>query len=162
MIEELGTVVAIDGNSVWVETQVKTTCAGCKASDACPTSTIAKAFTPKANHVLVQVPCELAIGQQVKIGISEKALLKASLMVYVVPLILLIFVASIFMSVFPAAHELMALGFASMSALGGFWWASSYAKRPQHKHQFAPIFLGATIAQVITYKHEIPVHKIQS
>jgi sigma-E factor negative regulatory protein RseC len=160
MIEEMGTVVAVEGNHVWVETQVKTTCAGCKASDACPTSTIAKAFTPKANHVFLEVPCKLAIGQQVKIGISEKALLWASLMVYILPLLLMIVSATIFITIFPNTHELLALLVASFAAFLGFWWASVFSKRPRNKHQFTPIFLGATVSSVITYKHEIPVHKI--
>lgn len=160
MIEEMGTVVAVDGNFVWVETQIKTTCASCKASDACPTSTIAKAFTPKANHVYMAVPCALQVGQQVKIGISEQALLLASVMVYLLPLLLMITTAMMLMGVFPQMHELFALLLSSMAALGGFWWASAFSKRPRHQHQFMPIFLGATIMPVITYKHEIPTHKI--
>lgn len=161
MIEEMGTVVAVDGSHIWVETQVKTTCAGCKASDACPTSTIAKAFTPKSNHVFLEVPCLLAVGQQVKIGISEKALLWASLMVYIVPLLLLIVSATIFDAIFPNVHELIGLLVASIAALCGFWWASVFSKHPRNKHQFMPIFLGATISPVVTHKHEIPVHKIE-
>ncbi|MFT6269701.1 MAG: sigma-E factor negative regulatory protein RseC [Alphaproteobacteria bacterium] len=161
MIEEMGTVVAVEGNHVWVETQVKTTCAGCKASDACPTSTIAKAFTPKANHVLLEVPCVIGVGQQVKIGISEKALLWASLMVYVVPLLLLIISATIFEALFPNVHELIALFVASLAAFCGFWWASVFSKHPRNKHKFMPVFLGATISPVVTHKHEIPVYKIE-
>lgn len=160
MIEEIGTVVAIEDDHVWVETQVKTTCAGCKASDACPTSTIAKAFTPKSNHVRIEVPCKLALGQQVKIGISEMALLRASIMVYIVPLLLLIISAAVFVTLFPQAHELLALGFSSLAALGGLWWASAFSKRPRNKHQFTPVFLGATISPVVSHKHEIPVHKL--
>jgi len=160
LIEEVGTIRAVEGNYVWVETQVKTTCSGCKASDACPTSTIAKAFTPKSNHVYLEVPCELAIGQQVKIGINERALLAASIMVYIVPLIAMMLSAVIIMSLLPKIHELIALAISCFAALGGFWWASSYAKQPRNEHKFKPVFLGATINPTITHKHEIPVHKI--
>ena len=160
MIEETGTIVAVDGNHVWVETQVKTTCTSCKASDACPTSTIAKAFTPKANHVLVEVPCELAVGQQVKIGISERALVAASIMVYILPLLAMILSATLIMSAFPSVHEIIVLALSCVAALGGFWWASYYSKRPHNEHKFRPIFLGATINPTVTHKHEIPMHKI--
>lgn len=162
MIEESGRVVAVEGNYVWIETQVKTTCAGCKASDACPTSTIAKAFTPKANHVYMEVPCALSVGQQVKIGIHEQALLMASTMVYIIPLLLLIITAAGTMVVFPDLHELIVLALASLAAAGGFWWASAYTKQACNKHKFAPVFLGATINPVLTHKHEIPMHKIDS
>lgn len=161
MIEETGIVVAVEGNHVWLETQVKTTCSSCKASDACPTSTIAKAFTPKANHVFMEVPCVLTVGQQVKIGISEKALMSASIMVYILPLIAMILSATVLMAVFPSMHELMALGLSCIAALGGFWWASYYSKRPHNAHKFRPVFLGATINPTVTHKHEIPMHKIE-
>lgn len=152
--------MAVEGNHVWVETQVKTTCTSCKASDACPTSTIAKAFTPKANHVLVEVPCALAVGQQVKIGISERALVSASIMVYILPLMAMIVSATILMAIFPKIHELLVLALSCVTALGGFWWASYYAKRPRNEHKFRPVFLGATINPTVTHKHEIPMHKI--
>lgn len=157
----MGTVVAVEGTHVWVETQLKTTCSSCKASDACPTSTIAKAFVPKANHVLLEVPCELRVGQQVKLGISERALISASLMVYIVPLLAMIVSASIFVTLFPEVHELAALLFSSIAAFCGFWWASYYSKRPHNGHKFKPVFLGATLKPTVTHKHEIPVHKVE-
>jgi sigma-E factor negative regulatory protein RseC len=160
LIEETGIVMAVEGNHVWVETQVKTTCTSCKASDACPTSTIAKAFAPKANHVYMEVPCVLAVGQQVKIGISERALVAASLMVYIVPLVAMILIATIVMTLFPKVHELIALLLSCLAAFCGFWWASLYSKRPHNKHKFRPVFLGATINPTVTHKHEIPVHKM--
>lgn len=159
MIEEIGTVVAVEGRFVWVETQVKTTCGSCKASDACPTSTVAKAFTPKPEHIYLEVPCELAIGQQVKLGVSESALLYASMMVYIVPLLTIIVSASLMSIVVPDIHELLALGVSLLAALGSFWWASAYSKKPQNKRKFTPVFLGATVNAVSTHKHEIPVHK---
>lgn len=161
LIEETGTVIAVDGNHAWVETQVKTTCTSCKASDACPTSTVAKAFTPKPNHLLLEVPCVLAVGQQVKIGISEKALVSASIMVYILPLIAMIVTATVLTTLFPNVHELIILSLSCFAALGGFWWASYYSKRPHNEHKFRPIFLGATINPTVTHKHEIPMHKIE-
>lgn len=160
MIEETGTVVAIEGDYAWIETQVKTTCGSCKASETCPTSTVAKAFSPKPEHIKLAVPCRLVPGQQVKIGITENALLRASAMVYVVPLLLLMITQIALQWLLPALHELVAFGAAILAALGGFWWASRYAKNDCHQDKFAPVFLGATQKGVVTYKHEIPVHKL--
>jgi len=160
MIEESGTVVATEGNYAWIETQVKTTCGTCKANQSCATSTVAKAFSPKPEHIKLAVPCELAVGQQVKIGISENALLRASTMVYVVPLILLMVTQISVQWLLPGLHELLAFALAILAALGGFWWASRYAKSDCHQHKFAPVFLGATQQKVMTLKHEIPVHKL--
>lgn len=160
MIEEMGTVVAVEGEYAWVETQVKTTCGSCQASDACPTSTVAKAFTPKAEHIKLAVPCKLVVGQQVKIGIAEQALLRASTMMYIVPILLMILAASLFQYIMPNLHELAVLFIAFFAAFCGFWWASAYAKKSANVHKFAPVFLGATQSPVMTHKHEIPTHKI--
>lgn len=160
MIEQTGVVVAVQNDGVWLETEIKTTCSSCKASDGCPTSTIAKAFTPKSNHVFIQAPCLLTVGQQVKIGISETALLNASLRVYILPLMAMIMLASLLYAWLPHWHELVIFGLSCFAAVGGFWWASAYAKQPKHKAKFQPVFLGATQQAVATYKHEIPTHKI--
>lgn len=101
------------------------------------------------------------MGQQVKIGISENALLRASIMVYIIPLLLMIACAIILQILLPSIHELLALLASAVAALGGFWWASAYAKHQQHQHKFAPVFLGATNQAVMSYKHEIPTHKIE-
>jgi sigma-E factor negative regulatory protein RseC len=160
MIEETGTVVAVEGDYVWLETQVKTTCGSCKASESCPTSTVAKAFSPKPEHIYLHVPCQLAVGQQVKIGISESALLHASVMVYMVPLLLLIVSAAVLQYALPTLHELIRLGLSCVVAFGGLWWASAQSKSSKNKRKFAPIFLGATQGQVVTHKHEIPMQKL--
>ena len=160
MIEEMGTVVAVEDNYAWIETQVKTTCSSCKASDSCPTSTVAEAFSPKPEHIKLAVPCALVVGQQVKIGITENALLRASAMVYIMPLLLAMLALFILHVAAPQIHELLALLVAMFAALGGFWWASRYAKADCHQAKFAPVFLGATQQAVKTAKHEIPIHKL--
>lgn len=159
MIEEMGTVVAVEEDGVWVETQIKTTCSSCKASDSCPTSTVAKAFAPKSNHVKLHAPCKLVVGQQVKMGISEFALLRTSWMVYMVPLLLFIISASAFYFLWPRVHELLVLLVASVFAFAGFWWASANAKKPSNIAKYRPIFLGATKGSVVSQKNEIPMFK---
>jgi sigma-E factor negative regulatory protein RseC len=160
MIEETATVVAVEGDYVWVETQVKTTCNSCKASESCPSSTIAKAFSPKPEHIHLQVPCSLVVGQQVKIGISENALLHASTMVYILPLVLFMLCAALIQFILPSLHELLNLGLSSLVALASYWWVSAQSKLDANRRKFAPVFLGATQGQVMTAKHEIPMQKL--
>lgn len=98
MIEEIGRVTAInyqDGlRYVCIETQVKTTCGGCQAKDDCGTGVIARAFSVKTNRLWLVCEQPVEIGQEVKLGIPENLLLGASLLVYMLPLMVLL-VASI-------------------------------------------------------------------
>ncbi len=158
MIEEIGRVVALEGPKAWVETQIKTTCTSCKASDSCPTSTIAKAFNPHKEHILIEPTQPLKVGQYVKIGIHESALLQASILIYLFPLFALILSAVGIKWLMPALHELGILFIASGFAFIALWFASRYSKK--HKHLYAPIFLGAVNSQVTLLKGEIPMQKL--
>ncbi|MBC3766884.1 SoxR reducing system RseC family protein [Neptunicella marina] len=93
MIEELATVTAVRNGKIQVETQIKTTCGGCQANDHCGTGIVAKAMSPKMQRL--QLDCSLPVeqGQQVVVGIPEQTLLLASLLVYLVPVLMLVVAA---------------------------------------------------------------------
>lgn len=94
MIEEIGTVTAIEFKQgrryVCIETQIKSTCGGCQAKDECGTGIIARAFSPKKDQLWLACEQAVGIGQDVKLGIPENLLLGASLLVYILPLVMLL------------------------------------------------------------------------
>ena len=94
MIEEVGTVTAVDEKHIWVETQVKSTCGACEANQDCGTGTIAKAFAPKTEQLVLPRTCDVQVGQEVKLGIPERHLLLASAVMYLLPLVVMILVAT--------------------------------------------------------------------
>lgn len=115
MIKEVGQVVAIDGDTVWVQTQTKTSCSTCQVNKACGTGIISKSFsqkvflTPMANHLQAQV------NDQVEVGIPEDMVVKASLLVYFLPLLTMISGLIIGRMFFPNVAE----GWLILSALIG-------------------------------------------
>ncbi|MFT2092984.1 SoxR reducing system RseC family protein [Paraglaciecola sp. 2405UD69-4] len=94
MIEEIGTVNDIKRHDskqfVWVETQVKSTCSSCGSQSNCGTGSIAKAFSRKKELLQFEFNESVAIGQKVKLGITEQSVLKASFIVYVIPMFAMI------------------------------------------------------------------------
>ena len=98
MIEEVGTVIDVqmrhEHQFIKIATQVKSTCGSCHAKDNCGTGVIARALANKRDALWL--PCEepVAIGQDVKLGIPESLLLSASLLVYMLPLLAMIIVAT--------------------------------------------------------------------
>lgn len=90
MIEEIGVIKAVDGDHIWVETQIKTTCGGCEANAHCGTGGMARAFTPKTQTLIFRYPQPAQIGQRVKLGVPEQDLLGASVLVYLLPLLALL------------------------------------------------------------------------
>ncbi len=87
MIEEQGSVVTIDDDAVWVETERKTTCSSCSARHGCGQH-LSEKYKPKNSHAYIKAACSLSLneGDKVVIGIPETALMKASLLVYMLPL----------------------------------------------------------------------------
>lgn len=95
MLEETGIVVAIDNDQAWVQTIRKSACSSCEAKSGCGQGVLARISDGKANQVLVSNSLELKVGDEVLIGIPEELLIKASVMVYLLPLLVMIASASV-------------------------------------------------------------------
>lgn len=132
MIEEIGTITAVDQDHICVETQIKTTCSGCEANDNCGTGVVAKAFAPKTERLIFRCDAKATVGQKVRLGIPETALLSASLMVYMIPLFVLIVSAVLGQSLLPAiglGHEGFVIGFAFAATAFSFWRIKTHVGR---------------------------------
>ncbi|MDF2177997.1 SoxR reducing system RseC family protein [Aliiglaciecola sp. CAU 1673] len=90
MIEEVGVIKAVDGDHIWVETEIKTTCGGCVAQETCGTGAIARSFSPKKQTLIFRCQQPAQVGQRVKLGVPEQDLLGASMLVYLLPLLALL------------------------------------------------------------------------
>jgi sigma-E factor negative regulatory protein RseC len=105
MIEEIGVISAIEQHDsqqvVIVETQIKSTCGSCEAQSNCGTGAIAKVFASKRETLRFRLNEMVEVGQKVSLGIPEENLLKASAMVYCLPLFALVLSALVGQSLFP-------------------------------------------------------------
>jgi sigma-E factor negative regulatory protein RseC len=94
MIEEQARVISVEaGGYAWVETQRQGTCTSCAVNKGCGTATLAKWFESRRNRVRVLDPIDTQAGDRVVVGVDESALVKGSLVVYMLPLICLISMA---------------------------------------------------------------------
>lgn len=88
MIEEPGQVVGLDQGAVWVETLRKSTCSSCSANAGCGQSLLDKlAISSQRSTVRVLTDLQLNVGDKVIIGLREDALMRGSLLVYLLPLL---------------------------------------------------------------------------
>lgn len=89
MIEETGTVVAVEDDAVWVETVRVTACQSCSANKGCGHAVLDRKHAGSRARVRAINDLPLKVDQTVILGLPDGALLKGSVMVYLVPLILL-------------------------------------------------------------------------
>ncbi|MFT6989927.1 MAG: sigma-E factor negative regulatory protein RseC [Paraglaciecola sp.] len=105
MIEEIGVICAIEHHDsqqvVLVETQIKSTCGNCEAQSNCGTGAIAKVFARKRETLRFRLNEMVEVGQKVSLGIPEENLLKASALVYCLPLFALVLSALVGQTILP-------------------------------------------------------------
>ena len=87
MIEELAVVVKIENHQVWVESVQSSGCGGCQQKASCTTNAIGSVLKKKS--VPVDCDIQLKTGDEVVVAIDENLLLRASLLLYLMPLIAL-------------------------------------------------------------------------
>ncbi|MRI34877.1 transcriptional regulator [Endozoicomonas sp. OPT23] len=127
MIEEQGRVVAVEEGTVWIETERKSTCSSCSAKNGCGQH-LADKYRTKNTHSYIRATSALNLveGSSVVVGIPEAALMKASVLAYLLPLLFMM--AAIWGVNLSGMHELVAipaalagltLGFVPAKILGG-------------------------------------------
>ena len=87
MIEEVAVVVKIEDHQVWVQSGQNSACGGCQQKASCTTNAIGSVLKKKS--VPVDCDIQLKAGDEVMVAIDENLLLRASLLLYLVPLIAL-------------------------------------------------------------------------
>ena len=87
MIEELAVVVKIENHQVWVESEQNSACGGCQQKASCTTNALGSVLKKKS--VPVDSDIQLKTGDEVMVAIDESLLLRASLLLYLLPLIAL-------------------------------------------------------------------------
>lgn len=89
MIEETARVVAIEDEGVWIEARRRSACGRCAARSGCGHGLLDDYVRNRPVHLRIdanRAPPGLDVGDLVRVGIEERALLLASLRIYALPL----------------------------------------------------------------------------
>lgn len=134
MITESGRVVAVSGNTVWVQTIRQSACQSCSARSGCGQRVLAAASGGRANQVQVLNSLHAGVGDDVTLGIAEQALLQASLLVYALPLLLMV-AASMAASQLVPGSDGVAILAAGLGLGAGFLVARLWQRRMPSGYQ---------------------------
>ncbi|WP_281646011.1 SoxR reducing system RseC family protein [Parendozoicomonas sp. Alg238-R29] len=127
MIEERGRIVKVDKDFVWVETLRKSTCGSCQAQNTCGHGIMSR-LKPSRNHAYIRAANRYPLneGDEVTIALAEDAVVSASFLVYLIPLLLLILSAVTGTELNFAEPIVILLSLSGLLAGFGFvrWWAA--------------------------------------
>ncbi len=140
--------VRVDGGFAVVETQQRAACGSCQSAGSCSTSVLSGLFKRHDNEMRVLNTLDVYPGDWVIIGVQERALVKLSLLAYLMPLIGLI-AGAIFADLW-VRGPLMSYGelpqiFGGLSGLaGGFWILRRFSKTQHTNPEYQAVILRRT------------------
>ncbi len=93
-MKEQAVVVALEDGSVWVETRRQSSCSACSAREGCGQGVMSRIASGREHYIRAMVDRtqqpSLVIGDMVTIAVPDESILHASVVVYLVPLLMLI------------------------------------------------------------------------
>ena len=97
MIEQSAHVHAIDQTTVWLDTIRLSTCNSCSMKSGCGQRLMNQATDCKRSRIELPLPQDMAlkVGDEVVLGIPQKAFIKASLLTFAMPLMIMLAFASL-------------------------------------------------------------------
>lgn len=120
MLLETAHVVAVETQSVWVETIRKSTCGSCAAQKGCGHGLLNKIAPGRRSYIEVfsgaLAASQCTVDDHVRISIPEKVLLRGSMIVYMLPLVSMLLGATITTTVVQGDQDLLAI----FGAVAGF------------------------------------------
>ena len=119
MIEEHARVIAVQNGQLLLEAQTKASCSACAVKQGCGTSVISKWVGRKFTRFQAPNTVNARVGDEVVVGLAEEAMLKGSVLVYLLPLLAMIgfaLLADSLIAADTASRDLMVL----IAAVAGF------------------------------------------
>ena len=141
MIEEEGTVIAVQGDYAQVQTQRRSGCGQCVAQDACGTSLLERFFGRRAVALTALNPVQAVVGERVLVGVSEQGLLRAALAAYLVPILALLAGAMLGDALGGERADLASTLGAILGLALALLWLRSYSVASARKPERQPLIL---------------------
>ena len=143
MILETGTVVAIESDSLWVETIQKSACDACVAEKGCGQKFLSK-LAGKTTSIRVLLNDrsrkDFSIGQSVTIGIPEDVIVLASLLVYLLPIAGAVAGAALIGS---GGTDLQSMGGAVAGLFAGAWLVRMHSAKSRNDLRYNPVLVDS-------------------
>lgn len=127
MIEEQAEVTGVDGFHAWVACRAQQDCARCAAGQGCGGGILGRWLGDRLHRVRAVHDGGVRVGDCVVIGVDERVILFAALLVYGVPLAALL--AGALLGQLLAGHDAGALAGLLAGLLGGFLWVRYFSRK---------------------------------
>lgn len=144
MLESQARVTAVEPGYAWIESERRSGCSQCGSSGSCGVSSLSKLFG--VQRITLRLPDTLGVqtGDDVIIGLSERQMVTAAAVAYMLPLLIMIVIALAGVHLGYGQASLALLSFIGLVA--GLWLARHRAKGAMISHRYLPVMLEKQVA----------------
>jgi sigma-E factor negative regulatory protein RseC len=139
VVEGVARVISTDGVTAWLEPEQTNACGGCISAAGCSAKSERSSRRLAAKRFSVADDFHASIGDRVVVGLSEHALITASITAYAIPLLMMIGVA-LAGQLLTESDVVAAIG-AVAGLVGGLLIAKRRAGRLDARGELSPYFL---------------------
>lgn len=139
MIEERAIVVGVQGQTIEIQMQRQSACSHCELSQGCGTGAIGRMLGHRSKPLLIESTLNLKPGDHILLGMPDRSFLKASLLIYGLPLGLLV-LAAVFAQMLSNGSEILVPIAAGTGFLLGLFFSAKLAGK-RYAGQFNPRIL---------------------
>lgn len=144
MLTETGRILAKDTHYIWVETIKKSTCGTCAAEKGCGQSLLAKIGLGKRRHTAIPLAlagdqsliASLVVGDDVTLSIEDNAVVTASMIAYLLPLMTMLLFA--LLGQYLSFSEPVLIGLSAIGLGLGFLCVRLHAMFRSHQATYLP------------------------
>ncbi|MBF0180677.1 MAG: SoxR reducing system RseC family protein [Magnetococcales bacterium] len=156
MMREEAIVVALDGEFAVVSGQRQKMCGGCQSAKTC--GVLSGGLGQRATKILARNPCNAQVGERVFVELSERSFLRASFLVYILPLVVLFAVVSwtrYFVQTYGLRVdvELLSAVVGLLALAGTFLWLNRRSRRMARDNRDMPVIVEVLSSDLC---HNIP------
>lgn len=140
MVEGFAHVVEVKDDLAWLVPEVGSSCGGCASATACGSKGIGTVASRLEQRRFQMVnDAGLRVGERVVVGVSENAVLRASLTAYAIPLGVLLAAGTL--AQWAAGHDFITMGAMLAGLVFGLWLSRVRAGKLMDRGELAPRFI---------------------
>jgi len=128
MIKQPAKVISESDSSYLLETLAKSACPKCAAGEGCGGGILATAFANKTYRLSVKKSKQLQVNDLVQVGIESSVLIRASMVLYLLPLLFMV-ISAVLAGSLISNHDLYTVTGAIIGMLTGAFTAKLLSRR---------------------------------
>lgn len=152
MLTEVGRVVGLETDGLWVETIRRSTCGACAVQKGCGHGLLNKMSDGKRGYIRIlpgdQTLTDYSLDDVVLFSIPEEIILRGSFIAYILPVLAMLGGATLAGEFFPGTGDGVAALGSMIGLAGGFGIVRWHGARHRHDTDFQPVLLSQAPSDV--------------